>query len=123
MRCLKCGTSAEDGGVYCPQCLEQMERSPVDRETPVLILPRPEPTARRNRERKPEELLQEARQQKKRLKRALFLVSLLCLLLVGQIVYMMFFKEYKRPTGQDYTTVVTEPQGTQSTNPGPVQLP
>ena len=59
MSCVKCGKKVEDNSVFCPECLEEMERYPVKPGTPVYIPVRPEPTERKQvrikKERTPEE--------------------------------------------------------------------
>ena len=37
MNCMKCGREAEDGQVFCSECLDQMESEPIRISTPVHI--------------------------------------------------------------------------------------
>ena len=37
MNCMKCGREVEEGQVFCPECLEQMEAEPIKISAPVHI--------------------------------------------------------------------------------------
>lgn len=37
MQCIKCGRDTEGNHVFCPHCLESMEKAPVKPGTPVVI--------------------------------------------------------------------------------------
>ena len=37
MNCLKCGRQVQEGQTFCPDCLAEMERSPVKPGTPVHL--------------------------------------------------------------------------------------
>lgn len=37
MHCLKCGRKIEDQRVFCPGCMEEMEKSPVKHDTVVRL--------------------------------------------------------------------------------------
>ena len=49
MYCMKCGREAENGQVFCPECLESMKREPINMNTAVKLpqVPHRKPTARR----------------------------------------------------------------------------
>ena len=48
MYCMKCGREVEGEEVFCPECLEQMEREPIDMNASVKI-PRQPPKNTRSR--------------------------------------------------------------------------
>ena len=56
MYCMKCGREVEEGQVFCPECLEQMEQEPIAIDTSVKI-PRQPP--RNTRPRRPTVHLEE----------------------------------------------------------------
>ena len=41
MNCIKCGAELKDSGVFCPKCLEGMERDPVQENIVVQLPARP----------------------------------------------------------------------------------
>jgi len=118
VNCLKCGRDIEEDQVFCPECLEDMEKYPVKpniaiqlphrKETPVLkkmhIKRRQPPT--------PEEQIHRL---KKRL-RVVLILWLLTLVLLAVTIYPTFdyfFGEDIPLPGQNYHTVTS----TESTAP------
>lgn len=107
MSCLKCGLEGPD--VFCASCLEEMEQHPVSRETPVVILPRPEISPPRRRPPRAEELLAKAR---RRLRRLLIVCTLLALLCIALTLTLFLSREENtRPIGQNYITNTNEGTG------------
>ena len=47
MNCMRCGREIQEGQVFCPDCLTEMEKCPVKPDTPVRIPRRPDPALRR----------------------------------------------------------------------------
>lgn len=112
MNCMKCGREIEEGQVFCPDCLEEMEKHPVKPGTAVL-LPRPRPVspvkkayAKWRQPPAPEEMVVRL---KKRL-RILLLVWLLTLVLLAMFAYPTvrdFLEQETLLPGQNYTTITT----------------
>lgn len=104
MRCLKCGAEIEAPEVFCGDCLTDMEKAPVSRETPAVILPRPTPKVSQPRGPKAEELLEAAR---KRVKVLSWICGSLIVVILGLAALLIFCeKENSRPVGQTYTANV-----------------
>ena len=110
MRCLKCGTNVEHSQVFCGSCRDEMDKFPVSRETPAVILPRPKSEPVRPRAVKPEELLTTARR-RQRLWAWLCGIFLLVSLVLGSLLIYVLQQD-RRPTGQTYTPNVTNQTGT-----------
>lgn len=47
MNCMRCGREVQDGQVFCPECLAEMEKCPIKPDTPVRLPRRPDPALRR----------------------------------------------------------------------------
>lgn len=119
MGCIRCGRKTEEEQVFCRDCLQEMERYPVNPDT-VVQLPRrsnapfPKKAARR-RTLSPEERIAVLRRRTRRLSIALAVLVLAFILLSIPTVRFLIGTRY-RP-GQNYkilpsttsTEVVTEP--------------
>ncbi len=101
MRCLKCGTNVDHPQVFCGSCRKEMDKFPVSRETPAVILPRPKSEPARPRTVKPDELLAAARR-RQRVWAWLCGVFLLVSLVLGSLLIYVLQQD-RRPTGQTYT--------------------
>lgn len=115
MNCLKCGGELpEAGGVFCPECLEQMAQRPVPPGSKVSLpdrsgsgaeesQPKPKPKA--------EEIIAGQKRQLLQLRRMVFAMGLIIALLIGALALLGNFgsiREYG--LGQNYLT-------TETTNP------
>lgn len=109
MHCLKCGREVKSPAVFCKECLAEMERNPVSRETPVAIPPRPvyDPERRGKRPPKTEELLARARARQRRWKRTCIVLGVVCLALTVALVFFIRRTPGKPAIGQNYITNVT----------------
>lgn len=120
MQCLRCGREIPVGQVFCQDCLADMEKYPVKPGTPIQIPKRQEAApAKKPAARRPSIPPEE---QVKRLKRRLWLVSVVLVLvlalgLAGVVVWMdldhKWANEGKPLPGQNYSSVT----GTESTGP------
>ena len=71
MNCMRCGRDIEEGQVFCPICLEEMAKYPVNPATAIVLPVRKAKAAPKKARRKapppPEELLKRARVRIRRL--------------------------------------------------------
>ena len=115
MNCMKCGREIEEGSVFCPECLEEMDKYPVKPGTAVLlpqkksVSPVKKVYSRLRHSFTPEEMVVRL----KRRCRRLFLLWLITALLLGLLAYPtvldLLSKEDLLP-GQNYSpmTITTE---------------
>lgn len=94
MNCMKCGKETNGKQVFCPDCLEEMERYPVKPGTVVQIPDRPEqdPARRQNRRKReipPEEQIAGLRKLARRLFLALVAAILMICLLIGACWFLV----------------------------------
>lgn len=115
MNCLRCGVQVEAPNVFCPNCQVEMAKHPVPRDAAV-ILPTHEPRAPR-RVYTPVDPQVQMNQMKKKLRRqrrAIWIVSILCALLLALLVFAgdTLWKKYPA-IGQNYqsTTSASAPKG------------
>lgn len=105
MACLKCGRDTAEGQVFCPDCLAQMTRYPVQPGTIIQIPNRKSSAHRRTAKRRsltPEEQVKLLRARLRTLT-VLFLVVLL--LAVGSSALVIRALVRRRlPTGQNYSS-------------------
>ena len=102
MRCMRCGCKIEPPHVFCEKCEADMARHPVDKGTPVVIIPRPKSEPLRPRTAKPEDLLSQCRRRIRRLHR---LVGVLIAMVLILSVILVFERHPNvRPMGKDYIT-------------------
>lgn len=106
MKCMRCGTEIQESAVFCEECLAEMEKHPVDPNTPVN-LPRREKhiPIKRNRKRhlKPEEMVKRLR----RIVIALMAVILALAIALTASLYLLLTPPEKHPNllpGQNYGT-------------------
>ncbi len=106
MKCMRCGTEIHAGTGFCESCLAEMEKHPVDPNTPVN-LPRREkhvPVKRsRKRHLKPEELIRKMR----RLILWLMAIILVLVMALTATIYMLVSQPEQGPNllpGQNYET-------------------
>lgn len=110
MNCMKCGVEIDDGAVFCPRCLADMEKYPVSPGTPIQIPRRPVQEAlkkapARSRTLSPEERLKRLQQVVKWL--TLILISALILLglSISLILEDKGADDRQDAIGQNYNTV------------------
>ena len=104
MNCMKCGREIPAGQVFCPACLEVMERYPVAPGTHVRLARRPA----RNQEKKVKEVPPQTQiaALKKRVRWLWVTVAILiaaCGLLALLLIHHMQDATPKTPTGRNYT--------------------
>ena len=111
MGCMKCGRDIVEGQVFCPECLEKMEKYPVKPGTPVLLpnrrkeMPKKAPTRRKLSS---EEQIRRLRRLNRTLS-FLLALSLMVTIFLGYIAVLHFMEEEKFLPGQNYTSIVTAP--------------
>ncbi len=80
MNCMKCGNIIAADQVFCESCLAEMEKYPVDPDTPVMLPPRSGSTTQKRspvrRSRKPEEQIRTLRG----------LIAILSVLLIAALI-------------------------------------
>lgn len=110
MNCIKCGQEPEDGQVFCPDCLFDMERHPVRINTAVHI-PQ-QPPKKNTAHRRP---LISAEEQVKRLKRSNQQLLLLLILMAFIAVFcaLLAFDILEQASvhdlwGQNYSIVIDD---------------
>lgn len=84
MPCIKCGRKLEEGQVFCPECLGDMEDYPIKPGTPVYLPPQmpaqPAKPRKKVRELKPEEEIRQLREAKR------WLVLIIAVLLIAFVL-------------------------------------
>ena len=110
MKCMKCGREAEPGQVFCPECLEKMEKCPVKPGTAVVLPSRQDPQIKKQAPRKRVLSVEEQnvllRKHNRRL--AYLLIAAIAVIavlmaLTGRVVNELDVKKF---WGQNYSTVV-----------------
>ena len=110
MNCMKCGTELKTSGVFCEECLAEMEKYPVKPNIKVVLPHRSAPTAPRKRSRRqkyttPEEQIRHLKKVRNRLV-VLLLVAFLALCIAGaNILRLMDISVKDFDIGQNYETV------------------
>lgn len=112
VHCLKCGRETEENQSFCPDCLLDMSKHPVDPNA-VVLLPRRETAApakkpARKKAPTPEERILSL----KRRNRLLVVLLLLALLACGLLIYptSQYLRRSPQRRGQNYSTLL--PAGT-----------
>lgn len=83
MFCMKCGKETEEDRVFCPSCLQVMERYPIKPDAAVHLPKRPPRPTEKKAPRKKEPTVAELRQlYRKILKGALLVISVLLVLVL-----------------------------------------
>ncbi len=113
MECMKCGRKAENGQVFCKECLASMAEHPVKPGTAVLLPQRKlEAPSRRSAHRKkplsPEQQIEKLRRANRRLAVCLLLLTLALVLAVAGLVRSLYIQQNTQPTGRNYSTAVGE---------------
>ena len=85
MNCMKCGRETQGQEVFCEECLQKMAACPVKPGTPVTIPKRPKKvTVSPSKKQKTEEIIEKLQ---KKIKILQISVILLCVLLLGSLVF------------------------------------
>lgn len=113
MECMKCGRKAENGQVFCRECLASMAERPVKPGTAVLLPQRKmEAPSRRNPHRKkpltPEQQIEKLRKTNRRLAICLLLLAVALVLTIAGLVRSLYIQQNTQPTGRNYSTVAEE---------------
>lgn len=112
MGCMKCGRDVRENQIFCPACLESMEKYPVKTGTPVNIpIRKTEPNVRRAPARKKLSSEEQIRRLRK-LNRILSFLLALALTLVfflGYFSVLHFMEEEQFLPGQNYSSIETLP--------------
>lgn len=116
MNCMKCGKETVLDRAFCEECLEQMQRYPVNPNTPVVLPKRsaaaPVKKAPRKKAVPPEEQVVILRRRVRILASALLVMTLLAAALVYPAVkYMM--EDHFLP-GQNYSSIVSKSSAQES---------
>ena len=111
MKCMKCGREMELEQSFCPDCLLEMEKYPVDPDAHVHIPVRPaaaparkSPVRRRGLS--PEEQIKKLKKHF-RILACVFLVTLALLCAMVYPTVYFFLRNYHLRPGQNYNTVTT----------------
>ena len=103
VNCMRCGKETEGKAVFCPECLEEMERYPVKPGTPVHIPSQPNPEVRKTVKKKKELSIEEQLVHAQQAVKALFITSL-CLLVALIVAVVLLLSSFANPTEQPEET-------------------
>ena len=111
---MRCGNETEGKAVFCPECLEEMERYPVKPGTLIHIPVRSEPDSRKTAKKRRELTVEEQLANAQHLLKALFITTL-CLLgaLIVTGTLLLFSlsntveqpEETQPPQGRNFTII------------------
>lgn len=114
MSCVKCGKKTEGTDVFCPACLEDMKRYPVNPGAKVHIPVRPElperKTVKVKKEKTQEEQIAGLQKLVKTLVILLITLAVALAVAVGILVYQLADDDeesYQQPMSRNYTTSAT----------------
>lgn len=113
MECMKCGRKAENGQVFCKECLASMAEHPVRPGTAIHLPQRTaEAPSRRSAHRKkplsPEQQIEKLRKANRRLAICLLLLTVALVLTIAGLVRSLYIQQSTQPTGRNYSTTVIE---------------
>ena len=109
MNCMKCGREIEDSQIFCPKCLEIMEKYPVKTDVVIKIPVQPDPSAKKAQPRKKVRTPEEQVLLLKRRNR--WLTATVCFLLAVSValaflsIDVLRQLDIQRLLGQNYSTV------------------
>ena len=114
MNCMRCGKETAEKAIFCPECLEEMERYPVKPGTLIHIPARPESEVKKTQKKKRDIPVEEQLAHAQQMIQALF-VTVLCLmgaLVISGILLVLSFsnnieppEETQPPKTRNYTIV------------------
>ena len=95
MNCLKCGTELKNSGVFCPDCLTDMDKYPVKPTVTVQLPHRPAPAPAKKKTRrpkyvKPEEQIRHLKDVRKNLAIALAVAIVLLAGCIALLIWLFF---------------------------------
>ena len=111
MNCMKCGREIKSDQVFCPKCLELMERTPVKSDVVIKLPQRSEIPQKKAAPRKKTRTAEEQVVLLKRKNR--WLTAIICLLIAACLLILSLCIDYFRQLdvqkllGQNYSTVET----------------
>lgn len=120
MNCMKCGKEVTDDGVFCADCLLEMDSYPVDPGTVVLLPRRSESSTPKKQVKRhtppPEELIAS-------LRKKVLILTLLLLACITAIILMFeptmhYVRDEHFEIGQNYSSVTPSPA---SVTPDPTE--
>lgn len=106
MGCLKCGRDTQEGAVFCPECLLEMQRYPVRPGTPVMLPSRERVVPKKAPKRRavpPEEQIKGLKK-KIRTLTILWIAALLAFVILAVVCLRVLPYPQYRP-GQNYTAI------------------
>lgn len=109
MNCMRCGTEIKGSGVFCPDCLAEMEKYPVKPNIAIQLPVRPAATAARKKPRrqryvKPEEQIRHLKRVRSWLT-VLLVVALLAFAASSAMLLQLLEGEEGFNIGQNYETI------------------
>ena len=110
MNCIKCGVTIADSQVFCPQCLEVMEKYPVKPNVQVTIPVRPPTPTTRKRSRRFKGSIHDEQMRRMRIKLRitqffLIFVLLAFTVLAGILLKFISDSDIMPNPGQNYSTL------------------
>lgn len=115
MNCMKCGRETQTGQVFCPDCLEDMKKYPVNPTTTVRLPRRYDPQLAKKQVRRkavPEE--EQIRLLKKRVKLLSWLLAAAVALIIAltiPTVKILVEESISKLPGQNYSSAVSSSAG------------
>ena len=109
MNCMKCGRETENEAVFCPDCLQIMEKYPVRPGTVVILPRRKEPSVLKKITKRH---IPAAEEQIKILRKWILILSValvICIILIALMFKptMHYVLDEHVEIGQNYSTVIT----------------
>ena len=112
MNCMRCSRDIQDGQVFCPDCLAEMEKYPVKPDTPVRLPRRPDPPVRRTVRKKGPSEEEQIRILKKRVRVLCLLLAIataVIILLSIPVIDHLTEESISLLPGQNYTSDTAKP--------------
>jgi len=113
MECMKCGRETAENEIFCEDCLKQMDKYPVQINTPVSI-PKREEVRRKTAQKKilkPEEQIAGLNRTIHRLKKLVCILSVLFVLTAVALGYVLWSHAEDPEMGSNYSTVISPSEG------------
>lgn len=113
MECLKCGRETAGAEVFCTECLKEMEKNPVNSNTPVVIHHRKEPQRRTPQKKAPksEEVIAGLNRKVQRLRAAVAVLALLLTVSLAAMGYLVWAERDDLDIGFNYGTITYPSEG------------
>ena len=112
VNCIKCGVEMKNAGVFCPKCLEGMEKDPVQENIVVQLPARPAPApvkkkAKKVRFEKPEDQIRHLKSQLRWTYLVLFVALAAFVLTAGMLLQVLNKGDEGFNIGQNYETIAS----------------